>query len=130
MLRLAASVERGSEHPLAQAILQAASDRKLSSGEVRRFRVAFRQGRDRQPSTATTVALGNAMLMSELKIATADLDGAAETARQDGATAIFVAVAGRAAGMIAIADPIKPSAQPRFAGAARRRPAHRDADRR
>ena len=57
------------------------------------------------------VALGNAMLMGELNIATRDLDGAAEAARQNGATAIYVAVDGRAAGMIAIADPIKPSAQ-------------------
>jgi Cu+-exporting ATPase len=109
LLRLAAGVERGSEHPLAQAILQAASDRKLSSGEVRDFASPSGKG-----ATATVdgnaVALGNAMLMNELKIATADLDSAAETARQDGATAIFVAVAGRAAGIIAIADPVKPSA--------------------
>ena len=109
LLRLAAGVERGSEHPLAQAILQAASDRKLSPGEVRDFASPSGKG-----ATATVdgnaVALGNAMLMNELKIATADLDSAAETARQDGATAIFVAVAGRAAGIIAIADPVKPSA--------------------
>ena len=51
------------------------------------------------------------MLMSELKIATGALDAAAETARQDGATAIYVAVDGQAAGVIAIADPIKPSAR-------------------
>jgi Cu+-exporting ATPase len=49
--------------------------------------------------------------MSELNIATGDLDSAAETARQDGATAIFMSVAGRAAGVIAIADPVKPSAK-------------------
>ncbi|MDR3485959.1 MAG: heavy metal translocating P-type ATPase [Bradyrhizobium sp.] len=110
LLRLAAGVERGSEHPLARAILQAASDRKLSPGEVRDFASPSGKG-----ATATVdgnaVALGNAMLMNELKIATADLDSAAETARQDGATAIFVAVAGRAAGIIAIADPVKPSAR-------------------
>ena len=57
------------------------------------------------------VALGNALLMSELNIATGDLDSAAETARQDGATAIFMSVEGRAAGVIAIADPVKPSAK-------------------
>ena len=58
------------------------------------------------------VALGNAVLMTELRIATADLDGAAEAARGGGATAIYAAVDGRAAGVIAIADPVKPSAQP------------------
>ena len=57
------------------------------------------------------VALGNAMLMNELRIVTADLDSAAETARQDGATAIFVTLDGRAAGVVAIADPVKPSAR-------------------
>src|SRR5258706_14677048 len=56
------------------------------------------------------MALGNAVLMAEFNIATKDLDEAAEAARQNGATAIYVAVDGRAAGVIAIADPIKPSA--------------------
>jgi P-type Cu+ transporter len=110
LLRLAASVERGSEHPLARAILQVASERKLNLGEVRDFAAPSGKG-----ATGTVdgraIALGNAMLMTELKIVTADLDGAAETARQDGATAIFVTVGGRAAGIIAIADPVKPSAR-------------------
>jgi Cu+-exporting ATPase len=57
------------------------------------------------------VALGNAMLMAELNVATQELDVAAETARQNGATAIFVAIGNRVAGVIAIADPIKPSAK-------------------
>ena len=52
LLRLAASVERGSEHPLAQAILNAAAERKLSLGDGQRFRGALRQGRDRESSTA------------------------------------------------------------------------------
>jgi P-type Cu+ transporter len=110
LLRLAASVERGSEHPLAQAILHAASDRKLTVGEVRDFVSVAGKG-----ATATVdgnaVAIGNALLMGERNVATGDLDRAAETARQDGATAIFVSVAGRAAGIIAIADPVKPSAK-------------------
>jgi Cu+-exporting ATPase len=58
-----------------------------------------------------SVALGNAMLMRELDIATPNLDADAERARENGATAIYVAVDGRAEGVIAIADPIKPSAQ-------------------
>jgi Cu+-exporting ATPase len=110
LLRLAASVERGSEHPLAQAILRAAADRNLDLVEAADFAAPSGKG-----ATGTVdgnaVALGNAMLMAELKIVTADLDGAAEAARQDGATAIFVSVAGRAAGVIAIADPVKPSAK-------------------
>jgi Cu+-exporting ATPase len=110
LLRLAASAERGSEHPLAQAILDAAKQRELNLGEVSDFASPSGKG-----ATGTVdgkaVALGNAMLMTELKVATLDLDSAAEAARQDGATAIYVAVDGRAAGVIAIADPIKPSAQ-------------------
>jgi P-type Cu+ transporter len=110
LLRLAASVERGSEHPLAQAILHAATDRQLSVAEIGDFASVAGKG-----ATGTVdgkaVALGNALLMRELNVATGDLDSAAETARQDGATAILVAVAGRAAGVIAIADPVKPSAQ-------------------
>jgi Cu+-exporting ATPase len=110
LLRLAASVERGSEHPLAQAILQAASDRKLAIGEIRDFASASGKGATGMVD-GKAVALGNALLMSELKIVTADLDSAAEAARQDGATAIFISVAGRVAGIIAIADPVKASAR-------------------
>ncbi|WP_454631992.1 heavy metal translocating P-type ATPase [Bradyrhizobium cenepequi] len=110
LLRLAASVERGSEHPLALAILNAAKERQLALAEVSGFTSPSGKG-----ATGTIegkqVALGNAMLMGELKIATSALDAAAETARQDGATAIYVAVDGRVAGVIAIADPIKPSAR-------------------
>jgi Cu+-exporting ATPase len=109
LLRLAAGVERGSEHPLAQAILNAARERQLAPGEVSDFASSAGKG-----ATAvvdgSAVALGNAVLMTELRIATSDLDGAAEAAREGGATAIYVAVDGRAAGAIAIADPVKPSA--------------------
>jgi P-type Cu+ transporter len=110
LLRLAASVERGSEHPLAQAILNAARERGLDLGEVSGFASPSGKG-----VTATVdgkaIALGNAMLMSELKVATAKLDSAAEAARHDGATAIYVAVDGQAAGVIVIADPVKASAR-------------------
>jgi len=110
VLRLSASVERGSEHPLAQAILGAAKIRSLSLGAVSDFASPSGKG-----ATGTVdgkaVALGNAMLMSELKISTADLDAVAEAERRNGATAIYVAIDGRAAGVIAIADPIKPSAK-------------------
>jgi Cu+-exporting ATPase len=110
LLRLAASIEQGSEHPLAQAILKAASERKFALAAVSGFASPSGKG-----ATGTVegrkVALGNAMLMSELSVTTSNIDAAAEAARQDGATAIYVAVDGCAAGVIAIADPIKPSAK-------------------
>jgi Cu+-exporting ATPase len=110
LLRLAASVERGSEHPLARAILDAAQQRGLALGNASDFASPSGKG-----ATATvdgkSVALGNAMLMLELEIATQNLDADAERARENGATAIYVAIDGRAGGVIAIADPIKPSAQ-------------------
>jgi Cu+-exporting ATPase len=109
LLRLAASVERGSEHPLARAILEAASARSLDLGAVGDFASPSGKG-----ATGTvdgqSIALGNALLMAERNVVTGALDDAAEAARQQGATAIFVAIDGRAAGVIAIADPIKPSA--------------------
>ncbi|WP_420969023.1 heavy metal translocating P-type ATPase [Bradyrhizobium sp. B120] len=109
VLRLAASVEQGSEHPLAQAIIASARERKLASAAVSNFASPSGKG-----ATGTVegkqIALGNAVLMSELKIVTSTLDQAAEAARRDGATAIYVAVDGRVAGVIAIADPVKPSA--------------------
>ncbi|MGH6702684.1 MAG: heavy metal translocating P-type ATPase, partial [Bradyrhizobium sp.] len=110
LLRLAASVERGSGHPLAQAIQDAAKERQIAPGEVGDFASPAGKGATGIVD-GKAVALGNAMLMTELRIATPDLDGAAEAARRDGATAIYVAVDGRAAGVIAIADPVKPSAQ-------------------
>jgi Cu+-exporting ATPase len=110
LLRLAASVERGSEHPLARAILDAALERGLALSEVGDFASPSGKGATGTVE-ARKIALGNAILMRELNIATDDLDGAAERARRNGATAITVAIDGRAAGVIAIADPIKSSAQ-------------------
>ena len=110
LLRLAASIEQGSGHPLAQAILKAASERKFALTAVSGFASPSGKG-----ATGTVegrkIALGNAMLMSELNVTTSNIDAVAEAARQDGATAIYVAVDGRAAGVIAIADPIKPTAK-------------------
>jgi Cu+-exporting ATPase len=110
LLRLAASVERGSEHPLALAILKAAKARGLTPGEVVGFASPSGKGATGNVE-GSAVALGNAVLMAELNIATLELDAAAETARRNGATAIFVAIDGRACGVLAIADPIKPSAK-------------------
>jgi Cu+-exporting ATPase len=110
VLRWAAGVERGSEHPLAQAVLNAAKARGLGPGEVADF-VSYAGKGAAGTVEGKRVALGNAVLMAELKVATQSLDVAAEAARQQGATVIVVAIDGRAAGALAIADPIKPSAQ-------------------
>jgi P-type Cu+ transporter len=114
LLRLAASVERGSEHPLAQAIVNAAKERALALDEVSGF--ASPSGKGAHGTVdGKVVALGNAMLMADLGVATDELDAAADAARRNGATAIYVAIGGRAAGIIAIADPVKPSAKPALA---------------
>jgi Cu+-exporting ATPase len=108
LLRLAASVERASEHPLARAIVEAAAEHKLALTEAKEFDsptgkgvVGIVEGR--------RIALGNARFLAELNIDTGALASEAERLRQDGATAIFVAVDGRPAGVIAIADPVKAS---------------------
>ena len=108
ILRFAASVERASEHPLARAIVEAATERRIELVPVLGF--------DSPPGKGAIgmverrrVAIGSGAFLSELGIATDALDAEAERLRQDGATAIFVAIDGKAAGVIAIADPVKPT---------------------
>ena len=105
---LAAGVERGSEHPLAHAITTAAAERELAPAQPTDFAAPSGKG-----VTATVdghhVALGHAGFLAELGVATAALDGDAERLRRDGDTAIYVAIDRQAAGVIAVADPIKPS---------------------
>ncbi len=110
LLLMAASVERGSEHPLARAIIEAAKARGLPLEDATGFAAHPGKGATGNVRGAA-VALGNAVLMSELNIATSGLDAAAEAARANGATAILVACDGRATGVIAIADPLKASAK-------------------
>ena len=106
VLRLAASVERASEHPLARAIVDAAGERKINLAEVADFDSPTGKGA-LGTIEGRRIALGNARFLAELNVATASLDSQAERLRQDGATAIFVAVDGKPAGAIAIADPVK-----------------------
>ena len=106
ILQLAASVERGSEHPLAAAIVAAAAERNLELSPVRDFDSPVGKGvigtiEDKR------LALGNARFLGELNIDTSALSAEAERLRGDGATAIFLAVNGKPAGVIAIADPVK-----------------------
>ena len=106
VLRYAASVERGSEHPLAAAIVAAAAERKIELSTVRGFDAPAGKGVIGMVE-GKRLALGSAKFLAELNIDTAPLSNAAERLRQDGATAIFLALNGKAAGVIAIADPVK-----------------------
>jgi P-type Cu+ transporter len=108
VLRFAASVERSSEHPLAAAIVSAAAERGIELGTVRGFDSPVGKGAIGMVERRR-VALGNAAFLAELGIASEALAADAERLRQDGATAIFVAIDGKLAGVIAIADPIKPT---------------------
>ena len=110
LLQLAASIERSSEHPLAQAIVDEAKQRNVVLSDVSDFASPSGKGASGVVN-GKRVALGNAMLMSELHVDTTRCDDIAEQARLNGATAIFIAVDGNVAGVMAIADPVKPSAQ-------------------
>ena len=106
LLRLAASIERNSEHPLAAAIVRAAKDRGLSLSAAQDFDSPVGKGVTGSVEGHRLI-IGNKRIMSELGINTADLDRPADELRGEGATAIYVAVDGQAAGILAIADPIK-----------------------
>jgi Cu+-exporting ATPase len=108
VLRLAASVERGSEHPLARAILAVATERKLELTPVRGFDAPAGKGVIGMVE-GKRLALGSAKFLTELNIDSAALTDEAERLRADGATVILLAVDGKAAGAIAIADPVKAS---------------------
>lgn len=106
ILRLSASLERGSEHPLADAIVRAAKDRDIPLTEAADFDSPVGRG-VRGTIEGRQVALGNTRFLGELSIDVSALEPKAEALRHDGATAIFVAIDGKAAGVIGIADSIK-----------------------
>jgi Cu+-exporting ATPase len=108
ILRLAASVERASEHPLADAIVRAAKERNLDSSNVEEFDSPTGKGATGKVD-GKTIVLGNSNFLTSLGIETRSLNEEAERLRGDGATVINIAVDGRLAGLFAIADPIKPS---------------------
>jgi Cu+-exporting ATPase len=108
LLRLAASLERGSEHPLAGAVVDGARDRGLSLEEAADFRATPGQGVSGQVA-GRRVALGNVRLLQTLGVTPGALAERAETLRRDGQTAVFLVVDGRPAGLIAVADPVKAS---------------------
>jgi Cu+-exporting ATPase len=106
VLRFAASVERSSEHPLAAAVVAAASERGIALQRVMGFDSPAGKGAIGMVERKRVV-LGNAKFLAELGIAADVLASEAERLRRDGATAIFVAIDGKLAGVIAIADPVK-----------------------
>src|SRR5262249_3542422 len=108
VLRLAASLEQGSEHPLAAAIVAGAADRGVALGKAEGFRSITGQGVTGQVG-GRDVALGNAPLFESLGIDLRPLGARADALRKDGQTVMFVAVDGRAAGLVGVADPVRAS---------------------
>jgi Cu+-exporting ATPase len=106
LLKSAASVERASEHPLAAAIVRAAAERNIALLPVDGFDSPTGKGALGMID-GKRVVLGNARFLQEAGIDTATLAVQAEALRQDGATAIFIAIDGKPAGILAIADPVK-----------------------
>ncbi|MBS0424368.1 MAG: heavy metal translocating P-type ATPase [Proteobacteria bacterium] len=108
LLRLAASLEQGSEHPLAAAIVAAAKERSIALTKAADFDSPAGKG-VLGSVDGHRIVLGNAKFLAELNIDARVLETQADELRQNGATVIFVAADGVIAGMIAIADPVKES---------------------
>lgn len=106
LLRLVASLERASEHPLAAAIVAGAEERKVALSPVDAFESITGKG-VRARVDGAVVLLGNRKLMDDAGVNVDALAGAAESGRADGHTVMFVAVNGNAAGLLGVADPIK-----------------------
>jgi Cu+-exporting ATPase len=106
VVRLAASVERGSEHPLATAIVKGAETRGIGPSAVEDFNSITGEG-VRARVGATQVFLGNQSLLQDLGIDAAPVSSKAEVMRADGQTVMFLAVNGELAGLLGVADPIK-----------------------
>jgi len=109
LLKLPASLERGSEHPLAAAIMRAAADRNLMLAKVEDFQ-SFPGKGVKGTIDGRKVALGNRAMMQAVGVDVSALEETANTLRGQAATAVFVAIDGKAAGVIAVADPIKATA--------------------
>jgi Cu+-exporting ATPase len=109
LLSLAAALEQGSEHPLAEAIVEGARERGTTVGKVTDFESVTGKG-VRGTVDGRAVALGNAAMMGDIGADHGALSERADRLRADGRTAMFVAVDGKAAGIVAVADPIKANA--------------------
>ncbi len=109
VLALAAAIEQGSEHPLADAIVDGARDRKLAVVAAASFEAVNGKGVSGTVGTRKVV-LGNALFFADLGINAAPLTGRADALRADGRSAVLVAIDGKPAGIVAVSDPIKPNA--------------------
>ena len=108
VLSLAAALERGSEHPLAEAIVAGAESRGLAPGRADEFDAVTGKGVSGRVA-GRSVALGNRAMMRDMDISSTEADDDADELRAEGKTALFVAIDDRLAGIIAVADPIKAS---------------------
>jgi Cu+-exporting ATPase len=108
LLSLAAALERGSEHPLAEAIVEGAEAAGATRQEATEFEAVIGKG-VRGQIDGRTVALGNTAMMQEMGMDTGAADAQADALRTEGKTAMFIAVDGALAGIVAVADPIKDS---------------------
>ena len=109
VLGLAAALEAGSEHPLAEAVLAGAEARGLDVAKIEDFQAVTGRG-VRGVLTGRTILLGNAELMRDVGIDVAPLERSAEDRRREGETVVFLGIDGKLAGIVAVADTIKPSA--------------------
>ncbi|WP_298739292.1 copper-translocating P-type ATPase [uncultured Psychrobacter sp.] len=107
-LALVAAVESASEHPLAEAIVRAAQDKSLTILKAQNFNSTTGEGVEAIVN-GKAVAIGNSKLMKSLNSYDQDLSDKADVRRKEGETVMFVAIDGKAAGIISVADPIKPS---------------------
>jgi len=110
LLSMAASLERGSEHPLAEAIVAGAEERGLTLLETRDFEAVTGKGVSGMVD-GRSVALGNQAMMDSLGVDTASFVSQADALRDDGNTAMFVAIDNQLAGLVAVADPVKETTQ-------------------
>jgi P-type Cu+ transporter len=109
VLRLAASLEAGSEHPLATAILRGAEQKGLKPAKVEDFEAVTGQG-VKAHVDGQFAALGNARLMESFGIEVSPLAKSADARRKQGETVMYLGANGKLAGLVAVADPVKPSA--------------------
>ncbi|MEX2490099.1 MAG: copper-translocating P-type ATPase, partial [Pseudomonadales bacterium] len=108
VLQISATLEQGSEHPLAEAIVRGARDKNLELTKADKFEAITGKG-VRGQIDGKTIALGNSKLMKDLNVDISSLEQQADELRSEGGTAMYVAVDNKAAGIIAVADPIKAS---------------------
>lgn len=106
ILTLAAALEKGSEHPLAEAIVEGAQEKGIKVGDAKNFQAVTGKGVSGTVS-GRAVALGNTAMMNDMSLDTSAAEEAADVLRAEGKTAMFVAIEGKLSGIVAVADPIK-----------------------